>query len=216
MGPPTFDYTNNLVEFAELEEVGTSDVVDASNEDATDKLEPEGRQDLDSAPCEESHDKGMEEDGEKVTHLLEIAITKDFLGIVGVPNQTDEGTGNLSVTHSHNSHRNGDAKNKDTLYLFDDLQLQEVVRTTLNLQNIEINGMDRIPHQRETDNLEEVNGPLPLIGQGQADKGIGHSGQAYHQRKYHKGGHGNETTVGIHQTIVLVLDGTQDWESDTL
>ena len=83
-----------------------------------------------------------------------------------------------------------------------DIPADEAMR---NGFEVEIDGMDGIPHQCKTYNLEEKDSSCPLVGKYYADEWICDSSEANHKGKDHECRHTQETTIGIVETGIVIL-----------
>ena len=129
------------------------------------------------------HHKGVNKNVQEIFHLVEETIVYYLLGVVGVDSQTYDRAEDTAIARGNKSQGDRYTEYSNSQNLLYDLELKEIVGTALHLQDVEVDGMDGIPHQAETDNLQQVDGTLPLVGQHQTDKGVGNGLKASHQRK---------------------------------
>ena len=65
--------------------------------------------------------------------------------------------------------------------------------------------MDRVPHHRKTNNLQELSAESPLLTEHDIDERLCYGRQAYHQREDDKGREFKETAVNARKAGVVVL-----------
>ena len=162
------------------------------------------------------HHKSVRENRKQILHLSAYSVAYQPARVVCVVYQTQQRGHYLAVAHGHKPERNRDAQHDHALYLLYHLQFQKEVRTPLDLQKVEVDGMDGVPHHCKADDLQQVDRPFPFVSQDDSDERVCHRRKPRHEREDDERRHLEDSSVRSGKTLRLVLDGAQDRESDTL
>lgn len=151
-------------EFAEVAgagEGGDEEVVGGSGDGAGEELEPCGGDVVDEYGDDGPHAEGVEECGDEVAHLAQEAYVDEASGVVGVDDEGEEGGDDEADAHGGEAHGDGDAEDGDADDFFVDLEAEEEVAAAFDLEEVEVDGVDGVPHHGEAEDGEEGGGVGP-------------------------------------------------------
>lgn len=163
-----------------------------------------------------AHDGHLTERRQQIAHLPEKPHADQLSGVVRVDEQTHVGGDDRPPAHRFHPQRDRYAQDADSDRLLDDFEAQEQIGTSLDLQQIEVDRMDRIPHAAQTQDAEQPGRRQPRIVEQHGDHRFGEYGQPDHQRKYDECRQPQEFAIDRAQPVVLLLDRTQHGKSYAL
>lgn len=217
MGLSAVDDVEGLAQLGHAGEAGDGEVDGGGGEDADGEQGGLGQvhepgESVNQCSCEQAQQQG----GGEVAHLHEEAHVDEAACVVGVDGQANQGCADGTDADAgdaeRHAHEDGDGGN----HFLDDFQAQEQVAAAFHLQQVEVDGVDGIPHRREADDLQIGHAGLPLGGDQGDDERMGQRGDCDHDGKHDEGGEAQHAAVAVAQAVVIVLDAAQHREGDLL
>ena len=155
------------------------------------------------------HYRGHPEGREDVPYLSPHGVADKFPRVSGVEPVCYDACNQRAPQHPLDAQEDSKQQRADGDDLLHYLQLQEQVRTSLHLEHVQVDGVQRIQRRREADYLKIMGGLLPLRADEHSQQGLRHRGQAekQHERRQHRGT--DDFPVALLHPLTLVLDGTQ-------
>ncbi len=88
----------------------------------------------------------------------------EFARVVGIDGQACKRCEYRTIADAHDTKGHTNEDDNSHYHFLDDFQAQEQVTPSLDLQQVEINGMHGIPHRGKADYLQIRHALCPLVG----------------------------------------------------
>ena len=160
------------------------------------------------SPHDEGRHKRNQESRQDVLHLFFGRVVYQTGGIITVQEIGNNGGTYTAPQHIFNAEQHAQRKRTDCDYLFDDFQSQEQIRASLDLQDVQIDGMKGIQHAGKADNLQKTDGRQPFIAYQQHNQRLSHGSQPQHAGKAYQHRAFDDLAIGFLQAFRFVLYGT--------
>ena len=162
------------------------------------------------------HQQAQREGWQQVAHLAQVADVDEPPRVVGVDDEGYHGGDDVAEAKLEQPHRQRDAEDAHADALLDDFQPEEQVGVSLDLQQVEVDGVDGVPHHREADDLQEDNARFPLGRDHRDDQRARQRGEHQHDGEDDEGRGFEHPAVVVGQLLVVALQLAEHGEGDVL
>ena len=171
--------------------------------------QPVGERQQSQAPHGSSRHERNQKSRKYVLDLLFRGIVNQVCRIIAVQEIGDERGADAAPQHIFDAVQHTQDKRADGNYLLNDFQAEEQVRTPFHLQDVQVDGMKRIEHTTETDDLQKTHSRKPFLAYQDDNQRSGHGSQSQHTSKRYQHRAFDDLAIGFTQAFRFILNRTQ-------